>query len=145
MFFVDQGRIRPQGVIDAEDAGKRFNINGDERQGLRENGSVFRQDKGDGIAAMADLVGAQNRLILMDDPLSIRSGHITAGENGNHTGKVLCLSGIEPAYPAVGNPGTPDACPKEPVSVVIRGILFLPRHLGFAISPGDGATDFRDK
>jgi len=144
VVFVDEGRARRQGFVDAEDAGKRFDVQADQGEGPLERVRVFGDRERHGIAAVPDLVAAQDGLVLVDDALPVRPGHVRGRQDIDDAGKRPRRAGLHAADTAVGNIRPLDAGPKKMISVIVGGVTFAARCLGRRVRPGDGSTDFRD-
>ena len=145
VLFVDQRRPRPQGFLHVKDGGQGGDLHGDPSQGLFQGLPVLGDDQRHGIAAVAHLVGANHGLVLVDDALTVGSGHVLPGQDRDNAGEAFGRAGIDAADQSMGDTGALGPGPEQVLAVMVRGIPLGAVRLGLGVRPRHTAPNFRNE
>ena len=84
---------------------------------------------------------AQDRLILVHDPLPVRAGNVLSGQDGKDSrAGPRQRKRRYSEYPAMGDPGSFHPGPQQVLRVVVRGEFLLARNLGPGVNARNRAA-----
>ena len=141
VLFVDQRGIWLSGLLGAGHHRQRFVFGLNERQGFPCNLRRVSRDDGHRVTQVADLVVAQRRPVLDDQPMPVAAGHVLVRQHGVHAGQCRCAAGVNGKNPGVRILGAQRGPVEHAGEDIVIGELGRACDFFHGVRPRVGTTD----
>jgi hypothetical protein len=140
VVFVDARGLRAAGLEDVRHHGQRFVLHPDALQGLPGHFRALRRHQRHRVPHVADLVGAEDGPVPVDQPVAVLAGDVLPGEDGVDAGERAGFGDVYPADVGVGDPGPQDGAVEHAGEGQVVGVAGGAGHFGDGVGAGEGTA-----